>query len=212
MKRLKLWLVLAVCSACSITKAQDRKTHPHGYNIYKPQIIMFFAEQIGLEAEQREFVLSETENLEKDLSREKEQLRVETAKFQRLLDKRITGEAEAGRQAEKMLDLERAAKAAELKLIVRLKNQLTKQQNEKLRQLTRDFDQRRLYPEPAQQKRIRAKMENISKGMREMVELGVSPEKIQRLTQRASLLFRVGLFSDGEKIVDQALKKLDDPF
>ncbi len=214
MKQNLLWILAAtcMCSGPLTGMSQDKEPHPHGRNIYKPQIIMFFAKDIELTDEQRKFVLSETESMEQALTREKDRFRKETAKFHRLLEKRITGESEAREQAARMLDAERATKAGELRLLVRLKNQLTGKQNVRLRDLTLSFDQRKLYPDPAAQKRLRAKMDKISEGMREMVDLGVSPAKIQALTKRAQLFFRVGLFADGEKSMDEALGKLNDPF
>lgn len=207
-------ILSVVCGLCFalVASAQDKPRHPHGYNIFKPQIIMHFAENIDLDAEQREFVMSETEEMEKSVAVDKARLVAETKKFQRLLAKRITGEDEAAEQTERMLKAERKVKSAEFRLIVRLKNQLSEEQNRKLHELTREFDTRKLYPDPARQQRIRSKMAKLHVGMREMVDLGVSPEKIQQIIGRASRHFQVGLFSEGEKILELAAEALDDPF
>jgi len=204
--------IVFVLTLATDGSGQDKKRHPLGYNIYKPQIIMHFAKELGLEEEQREFVLSEVAEMEKFAATQKARLELETEKFQHLLAKRITGEDEAEVQGARMLNAEKAVRSVELKLIVRLKNQLTREQNRKLQNLTREFDHRKLHPDSGQQKRIHAKMEKLQAGMREMADLGVSPEKIQRLTGRANLLFQVGLFADGEKILEQAIKALDNPF
>ncbi|MBG89250.1 MAG: hypothetical protein CMO80_20470 [Verrucomicrobiales bacterium] len=180
--------------------------------VFQPEIVIYFGDKIGLTDEQREFIVSEVTTAKDSAREDKYRLNVEMAKLRRLLDKTITGEEEAEKQIKRLFEVENALKMANLKLLIRVKNQLSVEQRKQLRELMKDFNPKKIGPSEEVEKRLQAKIEKLKKGMREMVEIGVNPENISKVTAKFQPLINAAKYKEAEEVLDQAIKMLDDPF
>jgi len=206
--------VLAGCLACvfTVSAAQTRPADPIESNLFPPEMILHFGKQIGLSDEQREFIVAETRAAQEAVREPRERLENEKRRFGRLLEKSISGEEETVEVLKRLLQYDGEVKLIHYRAMVRIKNRLSAEQRKKLAELRKDFDPSRAGPTEAFQKRLHAKIEKIKKGMEELADIGISPEPIAELMKGLQPLLNLGKYDEAEALLDQAIKKLDDPF
>lgn len=180
--------------------------------IFSPDVVMHFSKQLELSDEQLKFIHREIDEAKAKADEHQQQLVVETFKLNRLVEKSVTGEDEAITQMKRVIEHEVKLKLIQWRMIVRVKNQLTGEQRKKLADLTKDFDTKGVGPSREQRMRLDDKIAKVKKGMQELADLGVSPEPIAKILDGLGALFRRQKYDEAEALIDQAIKKLKDPF
>jgi Spy/CpxP family protein refolding chaperone len=104
-------------------------------NVFPPGMIMRHQSEIGLTEVQREAITKQMEETEKALVTLQWDVERESEKLGKLLAAGHVDEAAALRQADQVMSAEERLKKAHLTLLIRIKNNLTAAQQEKLRQL-----------------------------------------------------------------------------
>jgi Spy/CpxP family protein refolding chaperone len=104
-------------------------------NVFPPSLIMRHQSEIGLTDAQRETITKQMEETEKALVTLQWDVERESEKLGKLLAAGHVDEAAALRQADQVMSAEERLKKAHLTLLIRIKNDLTPAQQEKLRQL-----------------------------------------------------------------------------
>jgi Spy/CpxP family protein refolding chaperone len=104
-------------------------------NVFPPGLIMRHQSEIGLTDAQRETITKQMEETEKALVTLQWDVERESEKLSKLLAAGHVDEAAALRQADLVMGAEERLKKAHLTLLIRIKNDLTAAQQEKLRQL-----------------------------------------------------------------------------
>jgi Spy/CpxP family protein refolding chaperone len=136
--------VLVLVLLLSVTAiAQDRPPQPGprpgddpiAQNLFPPDLVMRHRQAIGLSAEQSEFIRTEVQKSQARFTDLQWQMMGEQETMANLLKQGHADEAQVLAELDKVLNLEREIKRAQLSLVIRIKNQLTPEQQAKLREL-----------------------------------------------------------------------------
>ncbi|MBP1684302.1 MAG: Heavy-metal resistance protein [Deltaproteobacteria bacterium] len=104
-------------------------------NVFPPGLIMRHQSDIGLTDEQRAAITKQMEEAQKELVTLQWEVERESEKLGKLLEGARIDEAAALRQADQVMTAEQRLKKAHLTLLIRVKNDLTPAQQQKLRDL-----------------------------------------------------------------------------
>lgn len=118
-------------------RAEGPGPDPIAENLFPPDLVMRYASDITLDDRQRSAIKEAVQKAQSRFMDLQFDLQPEAEKMVRLLQARPVDEAAVLAQADKVMSLEREIKKAQLSLLVRIKNQLTAAQQEKLAALRR---------------------------------------------------------------------------
>lgn len=104
-------------------------------NLFPPNVIMRHDSDLGLSDKQREVIATQIEDAQKTLVSLQWAVERESQKLDKLLEPPRVDEAAALEQVDRVMTAEQQLKKAHLALLIRIKNELTAAQQEKLRQL-----------------------------------------------------------------------------
>ena len=138
MKKLTMtFSLLLLPLVTATTYGQQPASDPLGKNLFPPELIMQNQQALNLSEEQQVFFKSELREAQKRFVDLQWKLEDETEKLIELVKQRQVDEAQTLAQLDKLLNAERDIKRAQIALLVRLKNKLTAEQQEKLMELRR---------------------------------------------------------------------------
>lgn len=127
---------------CVLGFAQDRTPQasrpsddPIGQNLFPPDLVMRNRQAIALTAEQSEFIKNEVQKAQANFTDLQWQMMAEQETLASLLKQDHVDETQALAELDKVLNLERTIKHAQVSLVLRIKNRLTPEQQAKLREL-----------------------------------------------------------------------------
>jgi Spy/CpxP family protein refolding chaperone len=111
--------------------------HPPAFldHVFRPELIMRYQREIGLTSAQQEAItraMAETQQALVDL---RWKFEAESQELAKLLDSESVNEGAALAMAEKVMSIEQQIKKEHLRMLIRIKNELTPEQQAKLRQL-----------------------------------------------------------------------------
>ena len=130
------WMMGAVVALLvSVAAAQPAGHDPIAENVFAPDLVMQHQQAIGLSDPQKEFLKAEVRQAQLRLTELQWQLQDEVEKLAALLKQDIADEQRVTTQLDRVLNLERDIKRAHLGLVVRIKNNLTREQQARLREL-----------------------------------------------------------------------------
>jgi len=139
---MKLRSTLICCLLfCVVVRAQDRSPQPHpgddpiARNLFPPDLVMRNRQAIALTTEQSEFIKTEVQKVQAHFTDLQWQMMAEQEALASLLKQEHTDEAQVLAELDKVLNLEREVKRAQISLVLRIKNKLTPEQQAKLREL-----------------------------------------------------------------------------
>jgi Spy/CpxP family protein refolding chaperone len=137
--RITFW-ILAICllwSAAPLVAQQPPNPNhdPVAENLFPPELVMAHQKAIWLDDAQRNYVRAEVLKAQTRFTELQWQLQDNMESLLGLLKQPSVDEAQVLAQLEKVLNVEREVKRAQLLLMVRIKNKLTPEQQAKLRQL-----------------------------------------------------------------------------
>jgi len=137
----KTWrLQLVLTALATVTHplvAQGSADRAPEHHLFPPELIMQHQSAIHLQAEQRAEITQAIKDFQGRMVELQFKLQEETEKLDALLDPPAVDQAAALSQVDAVLALERDIKRAHLGLLIRIKNQLTPEQQEQLRTLHR---------------------------------------------------------------------------
>jgi Spy/CpxP family protein refolding chaperone len=110
---------------------------PIAQNVFPPELIMKHGSEIGLDAQQRGAIKEAVQQAQSKFLDAQWEMQEESGKMVRLLQARPVDEKAVLAEVDRILDLERQIKRAQLSLLVRLKNLLTPAQQARLAELRR---------------------------------------------------------------------------
>lgn len=127
---------------CVLGFAQDRTPQaarpsddPIGQNLFPPDLVMRNRQAIALTTEQSEFIKNEVQKAQANFTDLQWQMMAEQETLASLLKQDHVDETQALAELDKVLNLERTIKHAQVSLVLRIKNRLTPEQQAKLREL-----------------------------------------------------------------------------
>jgi Spy/CpxP family protein refolding chaperone len=110
---------------------------PVGRNLFAPDRVMGHAQEIGLDDAQRTAIRADIQKTSPKFTDLQLDLQAEMEKLSHLLAEKRVDEAKALGQLDKILALEREIKRAQIGLLVRIKNTLSPQQQDKLTEIAK---------------------------------------------------------------------------
>jgi Spy/CpxP family protein refolding chaperone len=132
-----------VASACVImlsaaglqAQAAKPSDDPLAKLLFPPELVLKHAQDLGLQPAQRTTIVSAIKEAQGDMLDLQLEMAERAQALVKLMDVPRVDEASALAQADKVLGLERDMKRKQLQLLVRIKNALTPEQQERLRNL-----------------------------------------------------------------------------
>jgi len=115
--------------------AGDNREGPIESRLYPPELAMERQTELGITDEQKKALIAETERGNNEVLHLQWELEAEKEKLVKLLDPDRVDEAKVTAAAARVMDKETKVKSAYLTMLVRVKNILTVEQKQKLREL-----------------------------------------------------------------------------
>jgi Spy/CpxP family protein refolding chaperone len=115
--------------------AQDPPSDPLGENLFPPELVMQHQQALGLTEEQKTLLKTELRQAQARFTELQWQLQDEMEKMVELVKQDRVDESQTLAQLDKILNLEREIKRAQIALLVRIKNRLSPEQQVKLREI-----------------------------------------------------------------------------
>ena len=135
MKKIILIMLCGLVYNANLFAQQNPSNDPMAKAFFSPEIIMQNQEAINLTESQRTIINKEIQSAQSEFMSLQWNLAKETEKFKSLIEKDKPGEAVVTEQLEQMLAIENKIKKRQITLLIRIKNLLTHEQQEKLQQL-----------------------------------------------------------------------------
>jgi Spy/CpxP family protein refolding chaperone len=133
------FLLLASLLVSSVASAQapQQPSDPIADQLFPPELVMQYSQEINLTDEQSKAVRDEILKAQPKFMDMQLDMQAERGKLVLLLKARPVDESAVLLEVDKVLDRERAIKKTQISLLVRIKNQLTAAQQDKLMALRR---------------------------------------------------------------------------
>jgi Spy/CpxP family protein refolding chaperone len=137
MRRFLVASALAIVLGASALHAQAAKApdDPMTKLLFPPELVLTHAQELGLQPAQRTAIVNAIKEAQGDLLDLQLEMAERAQALVKLLDAPRVEEAGALAQADKVMGLERDMKRRQLQLLVRIKNALTREQQDRLRDL-----------------------------------------------------------------------------
>jgi Spy/CpxP family protein refolding chaperone len=184
-----------------------RQPDPLAPDLFPPELVMKFQDQIGLRNEQRQAIMDDLQKAQPKFEQIQQQMRKEQAALVLLLAKERAELEPSLAQAEKVHDLEREMKRTHLAILIGIKNRLTAEQQAQLREI-------QAQQSPAEDnganapRSIQEKMQRLQTGIQQWQQSGQDPSPIKQAMQPFQALMGAGQFKEAEAVLDEALKML----
>ncbi|MGE0526714.1 MAG: Spy/CpxP family protein refolding chaperone [Bdellovibrionales bacterium] len=111
---------------------------PIGAHVFPPDMVLKHQAEIGLKDKQREAIINLMKKTMSDLVEVQVNMKEASDALVKVLDANKVDEGKAISALHKLTDVEKRVKTVQLTLMIRIKNMLTKEQQEKLRTLPRN--------------------------------------------------------------------------
>ena len=134
MKSKRLFLVLMLLLSAATLRAQQPQSDLPGESLFPPDLVMEHLQALGLSEEQMIFLETEVHQAQARLTELQEQLQAEAEKMIELVKQDRVNESQTLTQLDKIINLEREIKRAQIALLIRIKNKLSPEQQAKLRE------------------------------------------------------------------------------
>ncbi len=135
MKKMFLIVLSTWLSAANLFAQQNPSNDPMGKAFFPPELVMQNQDAIGLTEAQRNSINKELQSAQSEFMNLQWDLSKESEKLKSLIEKEKPSEKDVLEQLDKILAIENKIKKRQLTLLIRIKNQLTHEQQEKLQQL-----------------------------------------------------------------------------
>jgi Spy/CpxP family protein refolding chaperone len=135
MKKLLLIILCIVVYSTDIIAQQNKTDDPIGNAFFSPDLVMQNQQAINLTEAQRNTISKEMQNAQTEFMALQWDLQKEMEKFKSLVEKETLNETQVLEQMERMLTIENKIKKRQITLMVRIRNLLSHEQQEKLRKL-----------------------------------------------------------------------------
>jgi Spy/CpxP family protein refolding chaperone len=206
MKLITFVILIFVAVPLSATDKSDATADPFAGAFFSPDLVLLARDQIGLTQEQGAAFRTHLEKAQPKTDELRAKLKSETAALAALAKQDRVDEAAVIAQFDKVLDVERELKHLHVGLLVAIKNQLTPEQQNKLREIAKDGGAKLV--EDAR-KRLTAKVERVKENAQKMAASGRDPSGIlQAMEEKFKPLMEGGKAFEAEAVLDRILEQL----
>ncbi|HEX8911268.1 MAG TPA: hypothetical protein VF796_02830 [Humisphaera sp.] len=206
-------LALAMLAAYAADSRAQPRPDPLADAMIPPQLLLQHADEVGLDAGQKEFIQGRLQKMQEMYPELQRQLQKEVAALGQLLGQEHPDEQEAVAQLDKVLEGERQIKHAQLSLALAIRGTLTGEQRERVKRLQQKLIAEGRAKGPAAQppESLRAKLQQVQERARKWKEGGKDPSAARSLMEEVQPLMRDGKFKEAEAVLDRALQALEEP-
>jgi Spy/CpxP family protein refolding chaperone len=134
-RALAMALLFVAAISPGLAGAADRQEDPMSRLLFPPDLIMEHQQEIGLRAEQRKAMEDEIHQAQLRFVDLQWKMKGEGEKLQAMLRASPIDETRALSQVDRVLDVEREIKKTQLRLLIRVKNELSPEQQARLAEL-----------------------------------------------------------------------------
>lgn len=131
------WMPILLVTLLPAAAQNPPPPDPLQGHIFPPELVMQNQLALGITEEQRDYLLDEIQQVQKESTRLQWKLQGEMEKMADLLSSETVDEQAALRQLQDILEMERQIKTAHMRLAIRIKNTLTPEQQTKLSEMRR---------------------------------------------------------------------------
>jgi len=206
---MKLIIALALLTSLGpLFAADDSKpaSDPLAGAFFPPELILLAHDQIALTSEQQAALRARVEQTQSRSEELRSKLERETTALATMAKPERVDEAAILAQLDKVLDVERELKHLHIGLLSAIKNQLTPEQQSKLRELAKDGVTQL---EQALRNRLTEKVERVQEGAQKWAASGRDPKAIaQALEEKFKPLMDAGKPLEAEAELDRLLEQL----
>jgi Spy/CpxP family protein refolding chaperone len=135
MKKIILIMLCVLVYNVKLFAQQNPSNDPMGKAFFPPELVMQNQDAIGLTETQRNNINKEMQNAQAEFMTLQWDLSKETEKLKSLIENEKPSEKDVLEQLEKILVIENKIKKRQITLLIRIKNLLTHEQQEKLQLL-----------------------------------------------------------------------------
>lgn len=135
MKNIILTSVSVFLLSLMVSAQQSKEEDPIAQAFFSPELVMQNQQTIGLTETQRENIQKEIQSAQSEFVTWQWDLQKEMEKFKSMISKANLSEAEVTAQLEHVLTIENMIKKRQVLLLTRIKNVLSHDQQEKLKQI-----------------------------------------------------------------------------
>ena len=196
--------LIALCAAFLhfLAVAEGRAGDPMIEGFFTPELIVKHHEQIGLTEDQGASLKSAFEDAQQRVQGFQQQIQEESKKLASLAKSEKVDEKSVIAQADKILDLEREIKHAQLSLLVVIKNTLTASQQAKLKELS---------PASTAGAGLETKASQLKEAVKRWQQEGRDLSQFANLKTEIESLMAAGKIAEVNDAMDRALKILNSP-
>lgn len=133
--RLSRWFLLPIVLAATVASAQAPPDDPFQGALFPPELVMRHAEDVGLDAGQRTAIKEAIQEVQPLFLDRQFELQSEVGRLRKQLASATVDEEAALERLDRVLALEREIKRAQVGLLIRIKNLLRPEQQERLTEL-----------------------------------------------------------------------------
>ena len=137
MKRSILFPLFALMALAAAAPAQSARPDddPLARLLFDPQLVLKFASELSLQAAQRTSIVNAIKAAQGEILDRQLEMAERHQELVRSMEALRVDESAALAQADRVMELEREMKRSQLQLLIRIKNTLTQQQQDRLREL-----------------------------------------------------------------------------
>lgn len=134
--------ILALMALATTAPAQSPKPEedPLARLLFDPQLVLKFASELSLQAAQRTSIINSIQAAQRDMLERQLEIAERHQELIKAVESLRVDEAAALAKADRVMELEREIKRSQLQLLIRIKNALTQQQQDRLRELRKAMD------------------------------------------------------------------------
>jgi Spy/CpxP family protein refolding chaperone len=189
----------------------QRPPDPIAENLFPPELVIRYAQEIGLTDEQKEALKPEVEKAQARFKELQPQLQQEVQAGAALLKEERPDTEKVLAQLDKVLAVEREMKRLQLTVLIAIKSKLTAAQQTQLQELKRKLAAEAPRPGPGQMPpaSFQAKVQKIQATMKQWQtegrDLSGVSEALTQLKQELEPLMKQQKFAEAEAVLDRAL-------
>lgn len=129
--------IFALLALASAAPAQSPKPEedPLARLLFDPQLVLKFASELSLQAAQRTSIINSIQAAQRDMLERQLEIAERHQELIKSVESLRVDEVAALAKADRVMELEREIKRSQLQLLIRIKNALTQQQQDRLREL-----------------------------------------------------------------------------
>lgn len=209
MKTRLILLIAFTCIAMCVSPARGQRQDPLGDVMIPPQLILQYADAIGLDASQKEFIESKFRQVQEKFPELQRDLQKEVAALAELMKQEKPDEEKVLDQLDKVLNGERAIKRAQISLAIAVRNKLTPQQVAKAREMQQKMmaDARNRGPGNGPTESLRAKAQQVQQIAMQMQQQGKDPSPLREAMEQVQQLMQQGKAKEAEEVLDRVVRQ-----